>query len=492
MSAAAGTTAPTAAVRTQTGVVQGVSENGVIAYKGIPFAAPPLGGLRWQPPQSPKVWEGALQADKFKPQCMQLGPPLPTMPAEENSEDCLYLNLWRPATNSTSHLPVMVFLYGGGFRRGSASTPLYWGDEIARRKGVIVVNLAYRVGPLGFLAHPSLSAESPRHVSGNYGLLDMIAGLQWVRANIAAFGGDPKNVTVWGQSAGAWAINKLLISPPARGLFEKAIAESGGDMGPSGTKEGMASLSDAERNGIAFAEQLGAHSIAELRKLPAEAITASTFSDKPDGAVPIVDGYVIPSDTYDLYAAGQQARVPLLIGYNVDESQYMIEPVSQRQFQNEVETRYGTLAPRFLKLYRVETDAASARSQVQLASEATFGWHVWTWARLHAKTSRRSVYFYHFALIPGHGAELPFVFMHPFGGPWQSGQEQIADSVATYWANFARTGDPNGGDLPKWPACTDANGPVMNLGLSFSPAKMPDLPEHFLMDAYMNSLRVNY
>lgn len=433
------------------GPVAGALDDGVVAYKGIPFAAPPVGPLRWRPPQPVKPWKAVLAADSYKPQCMQLGPPLPTMPVEKSSEDCLYLNLWVPARaaeRARGRRAVMVFLYGGGFRQGSASTPLYWGDELARHEDVIVVNLAYRVGPLGFLAHPELSTESDRHVSGNYALLDMVAGLQWVQHNIAAFGGDPSNVTVFGESAGAWAINKLMISPLARGLFQKAIGESGGDMGPTGTGEGIPVLADAEKVGVAFASSLGSHSIAELRRVSAEAITAAKFPGLPevrhyDGNGAIVDGYVIPGDTYALYASGKQADIPLLVGYNAEEDQ------------------------------------------------KAFRWQVWAWACAHARTSHSRVYFYRFAGEHSyHGAELPYVFMFTLRSRgWPAADRKIAETIAAYWTHFAKTGNPNSPGLPFWPPFDDQHGAAMSLGLEFAAAPLPELREHQDVDTYMNRLR---
>jgi len=259
-------------VKIDSGWVSG-SGTAVRSYKGIPFAAPPVGDLRWKAPQPAKHWGGIRKADKFPAQCSQLGPPLPTMPEEPTSEDCLYLNLWAPATHTKSKLPVMVFFYGGAFRHGSASTPLYASGGLTKATGIILVNVNYRVGPLGFLAHPALSAESLHHVSGNYALLDAIAGLQWVKRNVSAFGGDPNRVTIFGQSAGSQLVSKLMVSPPVRGLFHAAIGESNADMGPKHTNEGMAVLADAEKAGAAFAASFGAKSIAELRKVPADRIT---------------------------------------------------------------------------------------------------------------------------------------------------------------------------------------------------------------------------
>ncbi len=484
-------------VRTTGGLVQGVREGEVVVYKGIPLAEPPLGDLRWRAPRPARHWEGVLAAREYKPQCSQVGPPLPTMPVEPVSEDCLYLNLWMPAASAKrTKLPVMVYLHGGAFRLGSPSTPLYHGHKLASTHQVITVNLAYRVGPIGFLVHPELSAESEHKVSGNYSLLDMIAGLRWVRDNIESFGGDRENVTIVGHSAGAWAVNKLMISPLARGLFHAVIAQSGGDMGPARTPEGMAILRDAEKSGVAFAATLGAHSISELRRVSAEAISSARFDGLPEiphsnAALPIVDGYVIPDDTYQLYAAGKQADVPLLIGYNADEGAYLFRPIETAANIAATRRTYGSLADRFLALYPAATEAESARSQVRLAAESSFGWQIWSWARIHARTSHRKVFFYYFSTERdnGHGAELPYVFLYEFGGGWSAQQREMGAKMSTYWTNFAKAGNPNGPGLPQWSAFDPKTEEVMYLGKYFGPGAMPDRAEHALMDEYMTGLR---
>lgn len=390
----------------------------------------------------------------------------------------------------------MVFLHGGGFRSGSPSTPLYWGDKLATDYDVVVVNIAYRHGTLGFLAHPELSAESPDHVSGNYGLMDMIAGLKWVRKNIAAFGGDPRNVTVFGHSAGAWAMSKLMVSPTAKGLFDKVIAQSGGDFWPIERTAGMLVLKNAERAGVAFAASLGASSIAELRKVPAAKIAAAPFPslpDKPhlDAAIPNIDGRLIPADVYTLFSAGKQAKVPLLIGYNAAEASWMVQPKDRATYLAETRATYGPLADKVFELFPATTEAEAKASQVALASEVIFGWHAWTWARLHARTGKnQSIYFYHFVGEQnGHGAELPSVFMHPFGGPATDSFRRTSRAIAAYWTNFAKTGNPNGAGLAEWPRFDERTTRVMTIGKTFAPAIMPDLAAHRLIDEHVEAIR---
>jgi para-nitrobenzyl esterase len=483
-------------VKIDSGLIRGAVDDMVKVYKGIPFADPPVGNLRWTAPHAPRHWKGVLEAEKFPPQCSQLGPPLPTMPEEPTSEDCLYLNVWAPVRKEKMKRPVMVFFYGGGFRHGSASTPLYATGGLPKATGVILVTINYRIGPLGFLAHPELTSGSPHHVSGNYALLDAIAGLQWVRRNIAAFGGDPTNVTIFGQSAGSFLVNKRMISPLADGLYQRAIAESGADMGPTRTNEGMGVLLDAEQGGIAFAKSLGAESIAALRKLPAERITASEFAGLPgiygtNQASPIVDGYVIPDDSYNLYTRGRQSQVPLLLGYNEGEGETFESPTTIAEFVASVHEEYGPFAAKVLTIYPATSDETAAQSKASLHAESAFGWQMWCWARLNAQTSSKRTYFYSFSSNygNGHGSELPFVFQYPFGEPWNNDQREIGRKIALYWTNFARTGNPNGDGLPIWPEFNAKTESVMYLGRKFVPGTMPDLPAHFLIDAFMNAKR---
>src|SRR5580698_7172773 len=385
-------------VLTESGTVSGVSANGVSVYKGIPFAAPPMGDLRWRPPVHAAPWTGTRKADAFAPACMQVGVSMPGETPPAVSEDCLYLNIWTPAKAKTphEHLPVIVWIYGGGYINGSASMPLYWGDRLAH-KGVIFVTIAYRLGPLGFLAHPELTRESPYHSSGNYGLMDQIAALEWIQRNIAAFGGDPKNVTIAGQSSGAISVSILMVSPLAKGLFQRAIAESGGLFEPLQLAPRYL-LANAEHDGEKYAASLGATSIEQLRSLPAAKLTG-----KGDGIVhPVIEPYVLPASPYDAFTSGQQNDVPLLLGSNADEARALtdVSHVTAATFNKDLEQSVGALPPQLAAAYPHTTDEEARQAQLGLERDLRFGWDMWAWARLQAGTGRRPVYYYSFQQQP--------------------------------------------------------------------------------------------
>jgi len=451
------------------GVLQGTREDGLTVYKGIPFAAPPVGDLRWRAPQPAAAWNGVRPADKFAPQCVQAGD------ASTMSEDCLYLNVWSPAKSPAARVPVLVWIYGGGFNAGATSIPTYSGEVLAR-KGVVLVSISYRVGTLGFLAHPALSAESPDHVSGNYGLLDMIAGLQWVKKNIAAFGGDPNKVTIFGESAGGIAVSMLCASPLAKGLFEGAVSESGGSFGstrPAGQSgENMRSLAEAERNGVDFARNAGASSLAELRSLPPQKLVAATRGL----AWPIIDGWVIPTDECTLYQQKQYNDVPVLIGYNSDEGASFSRDRTANEYVAGVRRRYADFADDLLKAYPAG-ESGVPKTARDLSRDSAFGWHTWIWAKLQSETGKSHVYYYYFDQHPeyaadspqaGHGAphgrEVPYVFGHLnelHNEQPSAADHVISDAMVTYWTNFAKYGDPNGKGMPQWPAFSDQNPQLM-------------------------------
>jgi len=462
---------------TESGTVSGTRANGLSVYEGIPFAAPPVGDLRWRPPVHAASWTGIRKADAFAPACMQVGVSMPgeTLPAM--SEDCLYLNVWTPARAKTlhEHLPVIVWIYGGGYINGSASMPLYWGDRLAQ-KGVIVVTIAYRLGPLGFLALPELTRESPHHSSGNYGLMDQIAALEWIQRNVAAFGGDPKCVTVAGQSSGSISVSILMASPLAKGLFQRAIGESGGLFEPLQLAPKYL-LANAERDGEKYAASLGAASLKDLRRLPATQLTGNA-----GGIVhAVIEPYVLPLSPYEAFASGQQNDVPLLIGSNADEARAIVDVTHETAatFDRDLEHSVGQLPPALVAAYPHATDEEARQAQLGLERDLRFGWDMWAWARLQAGSGKSPVFYYSFRQQPpfpadsiyagwgaSHFAELWYVFDHldQSSWNWTEADRKLAGEMSGYWANFARSGDPNSPSLPSWPAFTNADGKVRYLG----------------------------
>jgi para-nitrobenzyl esterase len=462
-------------VRIDSGRLQGVTAHGLTVYKGVPFAAAPLGPLRWREPAPVVPWRGVRQADRFAPACMQTGVSMPGETPPRISEDCLYLNVWTPTHAAGARLPVIVWIYGGGLANGSASMPLYWGDQLARQ-GAVVVTIAYRLGPFGFLALPALTSESQHHTSGNYGLEDQVAALTWVRRNIAAFGGDPGRVAIAGQSAGAESVSLLMASPLARGLFQRAIAESGGLFEPVKLAPGY-QLANAERDGEAYAASVGAKTLGDLRALPARALLAG----KRDAVThPVIEPYALPASPYEVFAAGTQNDVPILVGSNADEARSLITDlatVRAASFEADIAKRWGALPPQLLAPYPHRTDAEAAAARLAFERDLRFGWDVWAWARLEAATGRSGVYYYHFAHAPpfpagsvyagwgpSHFAELWYVFDHLDQQPWRwtAADRALAGAMSRYWVNFAASGDPNGPGLPRWPRF-DATGAVLYL-----------------------------
>jgi para-nitrobenzyl esterase len=470
--------AATDTVKLDTGMVSGIagSTPEMRIFKGIPFAAPPVGDLRWRAPQPAAKWEGVRKAEQFSPVCMQnAGGPN----AQTPSEDCLYLNVWSGAKSASEKRPVMVFVYGGGFYTGSGSLPGYDGEALAK-KGAIVVTFNYRLGAFGFLAHPELTKESDRRASGNQGFMDMIAALQWVQRNIAAFGGDPKKVTIFGESAGSIAIADLMTSPQAKGLFQRAIGESGSWLGVSINK--MANLADAEQAGVKFADGLGAKSLAELRAKPADAIQRA---GRGGGA--IVDGWLIPEEPTKIFNAGKQIEAAVLVGSNKDEGTFFVQPAGAARFVEQSRRRFGDLADGFLKIYPTSSDEEANASQLRASSDEV-AWVMRNWAHAQTKAGKKS-YLYYFTheppVAPGakggrnrgatHTAELPYVFGVAGNRPWTDVDRQLSDAMTSYWANFAATGDPNGKGLPKWSPYDEHKNPgPMVLGDKVEPGTAPD------------------
>ena len=461
------------------GMVVGVPGNdaSITTYKSIPFAAPPVGDLRWRAPQPVVPWKGLHATDKYPPSCVQEIPTvnLPWthefMVHNEIGEDCLYLNVFVPA-NSGAKLPVFVYIYGGGYRQGGTSVPIYDGEGLAK-KGLLVVTINYRVGVMGFLALPELSKESGHNASGNYGLLDQIAGLKWVQRNIAKFGGDPNNVTIDGQSAGGGSVHDLVASPLTHGLFQRAIVESGGSsVSRGGAGAGTPTLAVAEDQGAKFAESKGAHSLKELRTMSWQAL----YEGGPRFA-PIVDGYVLPESFMQAYVDGKEADVPMLTGSALGELGGLSgpqKPLTLAEFQERAKQRYGDAADEFLKLYPASTDAeAEAAQKASNKDQAMVAQYLW--ARLRAKSAKTPAYEYLWDhTMPGpnsekygafHSSELVYVLNTLNGSdrPFTEDDRKITTMMSSYWANFAATGNPNGKGLPAWPAVDDKR-QVMEVG----------------------------
>ena len=460
-------------VEVEGGTIQGTIENDLTVFKGIPFAAPPVGDLRWKAPQPVEKWDGIKQTTEFAPSPIQGG-----NPPGGKSEDCLYLNVWTPAKSADENLPVLVWIYGGGFAGGSTAYPVHDGANLAK-KGVVLVSIAYRVGPLGFLAHPELTAENPNHVSGNYGLTDQIAGLEWIQNNIAAFGGNPDKVTIFGESAGGIAVSMLCASPLAKGLFHGAVSQSGGSFGPTRPTtypgENMKTLKQAEADGEVYMQKAGVSSVDELRKLAPDQLPR-TGMDMGNGW-PIVDGLVIPDVQHKMYEKGNYNDVPVLIGYNSDEGLSFGRKTTPENHIASVKERYGRFADDLLAAYPVGENEIPKTAR-DLMRDAAFGWQTWIWARLQSETGKSNVYYYYFDQHPEypedspmygaespHGQDVAYVFMNmdDAGENVTQSDLELSEIMGTYWTNFAKYGDPNGEGVPEWPAFSDANPEVMYL-----------------------------
>jgi para-nitrobenzyl esterase len=471
-----------AQVTTTAGAVQGATsaDGRIRIYKSIPYAAPPVGDLRWQAPRPALSWQGVRDATSFSPRCLQ-GQIFADIVFRDLSEDCLTLNIWTPAKTAGDRLPVMVWIHGGGFQAGAGAEPRHDGEAFAR-KNVVLVTINYRLGVFGFFAHPELTRESGRNASGNYGMLDQVAALRWVKDNIAAFGGDPGNVTIFGESAGSFAVSALMASPLARGLFHKAIGESGAFFtGRTGTLA-LKPLADSEQQGVKFATALGADSLAALRGKTGDEVLKAALKTQPWFS-PTLDGYFLTEEVQSTFAAGKQSHVPLLAGWNADESRAGVvlgkqKPTAQ-SFTETTRKRFGDQADAILKLYPAATDAEALESASALASDLFIGYNTWKWIETHQKTGQASVFRYSFDRkipVPAdhtvngvsatardigarHAGEIEYVFGALEQSlpkvPWEPSDRKLSDAITTYWSNFARRGDPNGAGLPKWPPYAD-------------------------------------
>jgi para-nitrobenzyl esterase len=472
-------------VRVDGGQISGATADGVRSFKGIPFAAPPLGDLRWKAPQPVVAWSGVRQCDAFGPECPQAPYPQGSMyatPPARQSEDCLYLNVWTTAKPG-QRLPVMVWIHGGALTRGSGAHAVYDGTSFAK-KGIVLVTINYRLGPFGYLAHPDLTAESPNHSSGNYGVLDQIAALKWVQRNIATFGGNPGRVTIFGESAGSWSVNTLVATPLARSLFQGAIGESGASFQPGmHLKEDRNGMPSAEKVGAAFAKASGADSISALRAVSADRIVDLFNSDsegKKFRTQPNIDGWVFPDEIRNIYAQGKQNDVPVIVGSNANEMTTLtspaIVPKTLDDYRKRVAQQYGEAVKEFDAVYPVKGDGDIAGAVLGSLRDATFTLGMRTWARMTA-TGHSKAYLYFFNHAPPgpnskylgayHASEIIYVFdnlAQRSGTPWTEADSKLAQLISSYWVNFARTGDPNGKGLPVWSNYEAGAEPYMEFG----------------------------
>jgi para-nitrobenzyl esterase len=433
-------------------------------YKGIPYASPPLGILRWKEPQPAQHWKGVRLALEYGNSAMQLtaarNPWTPEFINDQPvAEDCLYLNIWAPKHHKGKKYAVLVYIHGGGYVEGSGSTSIADGENLAK-KGIIVVSINYRLGIFGFFTHPELTAESQHHASGNYGLMDQLAALKWIRENISAFGGDSKRVTVCGQSAGAGCVHNLIASPLCKGLISAGIAQSGSDLIP---RTPMLNLSQAEKTCQDFFASAGIYSLQQLRALPATELLS--YTKKLPGILrPVADGWFLPESVSEIYRQGKQNRVPVLTGINADEgsAKSSYGKLSAQDFQQQSLLSYKAFYFAFNRLYPSETITQAAKAQIESARD--FGLtSTWLWAISYSKTAQIPVYTYYFnhpipwPEFPQYGAfhssEIPYVFhnLDRLNRPWTTEDKRLSEMMSAYWVNFVNTGNPNGAKLPRWP-----------------------------------------
>ncbi len=479
-------------VKTANGIVEGLGPqaSGVREFRGIPFGAPPVGDLRWAPPAPVKNWTGVRQATQFGPRCQQQ-PIFGDMGFRSNgvSEDCLYLNVWTPAKSAGAKLPVLVYFFGGGFMAGDGSEPRYDGESLAA-KGIVTVTISYRLGVFGFMAHPELTKESPHHASGNYGLMDGNAALQWVQKNIAAFGGDPKKVTIAGESAGSYAVSAQMASPLSKNLIAQAIGESGSVLGSAAP----VALAKAEEQGAKFGESLGAKTLAALRAIPAQQLLEAAGKQGVPRFPLAIDGYFFPEEPRAIFAAGKQAHVPLLAGWNSEEqgarSVLAQDPATPENLAKNIARLYPDNAAEVQKEYSASNADEALQAATDLASDRFIAYSTWKWIDICGQTGGKPVYRYYYSrprpkmsaamgnataglaggVVRGgangpatprplpkgavHSAEIEYALGNLDSNKvydWTADDHKVSNTMEAYFANFIKTGNPNGAGLPQWP-----------------------------------------
>jgi len=490
--------------KTANGVVEGVTEaSGVVSYKGVPFAQPPVGDLRWKEPQATLNWKGIRKADHFGPQAMQRAIYSDMIfRSDGKSEDCLYLNVWTPAKSPTEKLPVLVYFYGGGFTAGDGSESRYDGEALAK-KGIITITVNYRLGIFGFLAHPELTAESPHHASGNYGLMDQHAALVWVKKNIAAFGGDPNKVTIGGESAGSMSVCGQIASPLSKGLFVGAIGQSGAFLG----NLLPAPLADAEQRGVKFAAGINSKSLADLRKIPSDTllkIAANAYFPFT------IDGYFLPESPQAIFSTGRQMDVPLLAGWTSAESGAggVLGKAESTiaNYKAAIEKLYGERAGEILRAYNPATDAEVLQVATDLASDRFIAYASWKFIDLHSKTNGHPVYRYLFAkkrpvmvnapagtvdhsIGASHASDIEYSLGNLSANKvyaWTPEDYKASETMQNYFVNFVKTGNPNGGGLPTWYGLQSSQPKVMVIDTESKSQSERNLRRYVLMDTFFN------
>ncbi|MEO8824181.1 MAG: carboxylesterase family protein [Ginsengibacter sp.] len=493
-------------VKVANGMLEGVSESGVTVFKGIPFAQPPVGDLRWKEPQPFRNWSGIRKADKFGPRPMQkfIFTDM-NFRSDSVSEDCLYLNVWTPAKNTKQQLPVLVYFYGGGFIAGGSSEYRYDGESMAR-KGIVCVTVNYRLGVFGFMAHSELTKESSHHASGNYGLLDQAAALKWIQKNINDFGGDPKKITIAGESAGSFSVSALMASPLSKNIIAGAIGESGSLL----AKKSTVTLSEAEKTGEEFGKKIDATSIAELRAMPAEKLLDASSKQGIRFQVD-VDGYFFPKPPFDIYASGDQAKIPLLVGWNSEEGNYTSilkgQESTVENFTIAVQKMFGEDAADILKVYKPSDNESVKQVGTNLASALFIAYGTWKWSDIQSQTSNQPVYRYFYShprpplrderenqkYTPASGAVHSSDIEYAMGNlptnrvyDWQPVDFRISEIFQSFFANFIKTGNPNGLGVPFWPA-VKSGGPaeVMHIDAETSAEKESHRDRYLTLDKIM-------
>jgi para-nitrobenzyl esterase len=510
-------------------------KDGVRSFKGIPFAQPPVGDLRWREPQPVKAWTEARSADQFAPRCIQRAGGDYWPRGNGMSEDCLYLNVWTPAKSGSERLPVMVYIFGGGFQNGDGSEPRYDGESMAR-KGIVAVSINYRLNVFGFLSHPELTKESPHHASGNYGMLDQVAALHWVQTNIAAFGGDPRHIVIAGESAGSIAVSALMASPLSRNLIAGAIGESGALTSTLPPRP----LAETEKDGVKFAESAGAADLAALRGMSAESLLEHVpAGGRGAGGTPVLrfapnlDGYFLPKTVAAIFKAAQQAKVPLLAGSNSEESGAFAvlgqnEPTVEN-FTEAVRKLYGENADQILKVYAPKTPEEVVQAATDLASARFIAHSTWNWTELQMETGGKPVYRYYYSRVrpkylgmPGqeasaagggggrgagqgngagggrgrgqtaprgasHSAEIQYAMGNldlDNRYAWDADDRKVSETMQAYFVNFIKTGNPNGAGLPAWPAYNaKSNYSRMHIDVVSKAEPEPDRARYQALDA---------